>query len=316
MISLSVHDNCDLDDTKKLTYLREAIKDREVTPLLYRATETKGQYQELITILKDRYDQWHLIHQTHTMAIVNAPMIKHGSHAELCSFIENLEHNMSCLTDSGQHTFEAVWTSIVAGKLSKKLEEEWLKYSDEENYVPDIKTLVTFLKKQLLYLPKTKTAHAQPKVEVKTEPSHKLYKFPVHQIAPWTETHTTCSLCGGERHPIYVFSSYKALDQDKIYRHIRDIKLCFNCLYPGHSTKDCLSSGRCHTCSKMHHTSLHREYQTTVATTQSSLVQSTSKKLSTAFSVNASFNPVEPTLQMTSQVILEAPDGKRLLVRA
>ena len=125
------------------------------------------------------------------MAIVNAPMIKHGSHAELCSFIDNLEHNLSSLTDSGQHTIEAVWTSIVAGKLSKKLEEEWLKYSDEEKNVPDIKTLVTFLKKQLQYIPKTTTAHAQPKVEVKTEPSHKLYKVPVHQIAPRRETYTT-----------------------------------------------------------------------------------------------------------------------------
>ena len=114
------------------------------------------------------------------MAIVNAPMIKHGSHAELCSFIDNLEHNLSSLTDSGQHTIEAVWTSIVAGKLSKKLEEEWLKYSDEEKNVPDIKTLVTFLKKQLQYIPKTTTVHAQPKVEVKTEPLHKLYKVPVH----------------------------------------------------------------------------------------------------------------------------------------
>ena len=66
----------------------------------------------------------------------------------------------------------------------------------------------------------------------------------------------------------------------------------------------------------MHHTRLHREYQTTVATSQASLVQSTSKKLSTAVSVNASFNPVQPTLQMTSQVILEALNGKRLLVRA
>ena len=43
---------------------------------------------------------------------------------------------------------------------------------------------------------------------------------------------------------------------------------------------------------------------------QVSLVQSTSKKLSIAVSVNVLFNPVEPTLQMTSQVILEAPDGK------
>ena len=74
------------------------------------------------------------------MAIVNALVIKHGIHAELCSFIDNLEHSLSSLIDSGQHTIEAVWTSIVAGKLNKRLEEEWLKYSDDTKKVPEIKT--------------------------------------------------------------------------------------------------------------------------------------------------------------------------------
>ena len=144
----SVHDNCNLDN-QKLTYLREAIKDPQVTPLLFRAIETAGQYQVLVTILKERYDQRRLIHQAHTTAIVNAPMIKHDNHVELCSFIDNLEHSLSSLIDFGQHTIEAVWTSIVAGKLNKTLEEEWLRYSDDTKNVPEIKTLIKFLKKNM-----------------------------------------------------------------------------------------------------------------------------------------------------------------------
>ncbi len=88
------------------------------------------------------------------MSIVNDPVIKQGNYTELCSFIDNLEHNLSSLTDSGQHTIDAVWTSIITTKLSKRLEEEWLKYSDDTKDVPDISTLLAFLKRQLQYMPK------------------------------------------------------------------------------------------------------------------------------------------------------------------
>ncbi len=159
--------------------MREAIKDTEVTPLLYRATESEDQYRELVSILKDRYDQRRLIHRTYTMSIVNAPVIKQGNYTEFCSFIDNLEHNLSSLTDSGQHTIDAVWTSIITTKLSKRLEEEWLKYSDDTKDVPDISTLLAFLKRQLHYMPKNVF---QPKVDNKTEPQQKRNKFSVNQV--------------------------------------------------------------------------------------------------------------------------------------
>ncbi len=105
----AAHDNRGLDDTQKLTYLREAIKDTEVTPLLYRATESEDQYRELVSILKDRYDQRRLIHRTYTMSIINAPVIKQGNYTELCSFIDNLEHNLSCsFIDNLEHNLSSL----------------------------------------------------------------------------------------------------------------------------------------------------------------------------------------------------------------
>ena len=309
----SVHDNCNLDDNQKLTYLREAIKDPQVTPLLFRATETAGQYQELVTILKERYDQRRLIHQAHTMAIVNAPVIKHGNHVELCSFIDNLEHSLSSLVDSGQHTIEAVWTSIVAGKLNKRLEEEWLKYSDDTKKVPEIKTMVEFLKKQLQYIPKATIQ--QSKTEVKSEQSFKRSKASVHPVNLQQESLNSCTSCGGEKHPLYLCPSYKAMTPDQKQSHVRSHNLCFNCLYPGHKIKNCKNTGKCHKCSKSHHTSLHREIPTVTAN-QSSATTQDSRKASDTVSINASFSLLEPMLQMTSQVILEGPDGKQLLVRA
>ena len=76
--SSAVHNNDQLDNTQKLTYLREAIVDPTVTPLLFRATATASQYDEPVKLLKDRYDQKHLIHCTHAMAIIDAPVLKQG----------------------------------------------------------------------------------------------------------------------------------------------------------------------------------------------------------------------------------------------
>ena len=67
--SSAVHNNDQLDNTQKLTYLREAITNPKVTPLLFRATATSGQYKELVSLLKERYDQKRLIHRTHAMSL-------------------------------------------------------------------------------------------------------------------------------------------------------------------------------------------------------------------------------------------------------
>jgi len=48
-----------------------AIKDPEVPSLLYMATESDGQYQELVALLKERYNQQRFIHMTYTMAIIH-----------------------------------------------------------------------------------------------------------------------------------------------------------------------------------------------------------------------------------------------------
>ena len=97
--------------------------DQNITPLLFRATATASQYDELVKLLKDRYDQKHLIHRTHAMAIIDASVLMQGQHDELCSFVNNLKHNISSLKDSGQYTIETFLTSILTGKLNKRLQE-------------------------------------------------------------------------------------------------------------------------------------------------------------------------------------------------
>ena len=86
----AIHSNTSLDNSSKLTYLREAIKDSKVTHLLHRATSSATQYEDLVRLLIDRYDQKRLIHQNHSLALVNCAHIKQGSHEEPCMFIDTI----------------------------------------------------------------------------------------------------------------------------------------------------------------------------------------------------------------------------------
>ena len=93
--------------------------DPKVTPQLFRATATASQYDELVKLLKVRYDRKRLIHRTHAMAIIDALVLKQGQHDELCSLVDNLKHNISSLKDSGRYTIETFLTSFLTGKLNK-----------------------------------------------------------------------------------------------------------------------------------------------------------------------------------------------------
>ena len=53
----TVYNNPHIDERQKLAYLREAIQDQEVAPMISWSTTTPRQYNELISFLKETYNQ-------------------------------------------------------------------------------------------------------------------------------------------------------------------------------------------------------------------------------------------------------------------
>ena len=62
----AVHDKDDLSAAHKLAYLRSAIKDPQASPLLFSATESDHHYEDMITLLKRRYEKKRLIHKNYS----------------------------------------------------------------------------------------------------------------------------------------------------------------------------------------------------------------------------------------------------------
>ena len=67
------------------------------------------------------------------------------------------------------------------------------------------------------------------------------------------KTNQQCSYCSGG-HFSHECTIYKTVDARK--DRVMSLKLCFNCLKPGHSSKTCRSSRTCRTCGLHHHSSL------------------------------------------------------------
>ena len=67
------------------------------------------------------------------------------------------------------------------------------------------------------------------------------------------KTNQQCSYCSGG-HYSHECTKYKTVNARK--DRVMLLKLCFNCLKPGHSSKTCRSTRTCRTCGLHHHSSL------------------------------------------------------------
>ena len=67
------------------------------------------------------------------------------------------------------------------------------------------------------------------------------------------KTNRRCSYCSGD-HYSHECTKYKTVNARK--DRVMSLKLCFNCLTPGHSSKTCRSTRTCRTCGLHHHSSL------------------------------------------------------------
>lgn len=94
-----------------------------------------------------------------------------------------------------------------------------------------------------------------------------------------------CTYCKENSHPLYRCDKFQTLTLNERKYFIQENKLCNNCLFIGHETKDCKSRHSCRVCTQRHHSSLHEDAPTSSVT------------LTTECSISPGSRPVaEPSL--------------------
>ena len=142
---VAIHSKALLDNTEKLVYLRDALKDGPARHVIESLTHDAKCYKEAIVCLKKRYDQPRVIHQAHTRAILDAPSLKGGNSKELRRLHDVAKQHLRALKVMKYETFASLVTSVLEFKLDHTTMFKWQQHTQDSNTVPDFDDLLEFL---------------------------------------------------------------------------------------------------------------------------------------------------------------------------
>ena len=139
-------------------------------------------------------------------------------------------------------------TSVLELKLNTATMFEWQKHSQSSIEVPHYQDLLEFID---LWAQASETST----LEQATGSNRIGSSLPKKSTIPnWPQltsfitstsgqTGNNCIACNdGSKHPLYACSKFKALSHENKLTLLKNSKLCFNCLKPGHFVKMCKSN--------------------------------------------------------------------------
>ena len=330
----AVHDNPDVTNPNKLAYLRDAIRDPETRNLLYCSNETDGYYDEMVAVLHSRFDQGRVIHAAHCRTLADLQLAK-STKADLTRLADTIYKAVSGLRRTGQFEAAPFATSLAMAALPKNIKEDWEEKTEMTKKVPDVVELIDFIRRKAKTMVTTLTTTPPPEIKKEPKPHHRrdrqqqrpkavvnasttpLPPQPPVQSRPISNQSTppsqsyqgyrySCVLCS-DHHPLFMCHRFNTMTIAQRKEHMNNHQLCFNCFALGHKTVDCRSLARCKTCQDKHHTMVHQDRNT----------QSSPQPVASTNSIASKLPPtIQSSLTMTSQVMLEGPTGRKMVVRA
>ena len=309
--SSSVDTREDLPDSTKRAYLRTAVKGPEAALLLHPSMDGPHTYKRLVKELHLRYERTKKIHRELVDKLINLPAAKYNSY-ELRKLVDATNSYADCLSTTGHFTLEAFISSIVYSKLPYKLQIDWDNDQPDDNVVVPYPKLLEYVTKKVFTLTDHKTSTPAPldppekrparKQERKQEHQHKekSHVYSVSSPTPASSYKWECVLCTPDKHPLHVCPKWSNYSVAQRLSHVKDRKLCSNCLAVGHLTAKCKSTYRCRDFGQAHQTSIHQSSPSSVP------VNSTTSQS----------QQVTDALLMTAEVLLKGPGGHQMKARA
>ena len=240
----------DIEKTTKFIYLVQSLEG-EPKEMINGLAITDDNYNVALYILRDRYGNASkqtnvLMQKFHTM-----PTPKHNP-KDLRVFLTETEyrkirHQLSHELDFRQS--ELVIKSIVVRKLPFQTFDRICDIYVTHDFTLDqmesgIQHIVDELEQAVLALAEGATIK---QIGVNSPSQNQSSKQSKPKANQW------CSYCSGE-HLANEYAKYKTVNSRK--DRVMQLRLCYNCLTPGHSSKTCRSTKTCRTCGSHHHSSL------------------------------------------------------------
>ena len=238
----------DIEKTTKFIYLVQLLEG-EPKEMINGLAITDDNYNVAVRILSDRYENASKQTNVLMQRFQTMPTPKHSS-KDLRVFLteyRKIKTQLSRVLDFRQS--ELVIKSIVVRKLPFQTFDRICDIYVTHDFSLDqmetgIQYIVDKLEQAALALAEGATIK---QVGVNSPSQNQSSK----QSKP--KANQQCSYCSGE-HLAHECAKYKTVNSRK--DRVMQLRLCYNCLTPGHSSKSCRSTKTCRTCRSHHHSSL------------------------------------------------------------
>lgn len=244
-----VANNKQLSDMQKLHYLHAALKGE--AKLLQNPEDT---FESLFTALEKRFENKKIIVNIHVKALLEFETISHESSKELRNLVDAINKNIRALKNLGferNDLSDILLTTIILNKLDKETRKQF-ELSMNNSEVPKFEDLITYLEKRSQTLESVNKYYpVKPKVVHENKSKTLLLNS--------NSLEKKCLVCENGFHSIYKCYKFRNMSANERFNVVKRNKLCLNCLKGNHLAAECKSTIFCATCSRKHHTLLHRD---------------------------------------------------------
>lgn len=159
----NVHENTTLDEQDKLSYLKQHVQDASQIVIIDDSSGAPGMYADYIEELKRKYDCKRDVHRHHTKEIIGMHKCKGSSRDELNKLYAPVYNGIKALKGTKPFDASSLLTSAVESNLPQDIFEDWMRYSDKQETVPDILELLAYIEGRMKYKLSEPESKSKPK---------------------------------------------------------------------------------------------------------------------------------------------------------
>ena len=251
----AVADDGNLSNIQKFQYLKAQL-DGEAARTIAGLPLTNSNYSEAITLLEERYGQTHKIISCYMKALWelqkpsdNVPSVK--------DFYDNMESYIRGLRSLGktEDAYGDLLVPVIFEKLPCRIKTQISReHGDKAWTLTELKDAI-YHEIQASQAGDMMTLNEDPVTSTAQFLTRGTNKRTYNTPNPTTAQFKTlkCAYCKDNH---YSNECERVISIDKRKDIVKRDRLCFNCLRPNHTSKDCQAKGRCRLCKLKHHTSL------------------------------------------------------------
>ncbi|XP_043251747.1 uncharacterized protein LOC122397011 [Colletes gigas] len=244
----AVHDNTQIRDTLKLTYLRSCLVGQAAEKIESLET-TAANYSVAWNILQNSYDDPSIIINNRIKAMFQLPQCTKNNPRSLGELADKATRHYRALQALNKPVLEAFPIYAITSKLDDESRLRW-REKTQRTVLPTMEELLEFLHSRRKILETgapEKSVHIPIASGVRSDFKPRAPAQKSNNTSfTYTAIQSSCQVCKGKHFTQYC-SKLADCNIEQRIEIVKNAKLCTNCLGPRHVAKDC-NAGTCKQC--------------------------------------------------------------------